>query len=325
MFPYLILTLVLVAIIANIVLVILFRRDARQEVQDLRSALEQRDQATAELIVQEVRDELRSPSAQQAQAMQELREGLSAKQEIFNEKLLDDLAERDAKLLKEAAVGAQDRQRRETSEAQAAVAHELAQLREAIADLRRSPTSQILIAPAAVSTPSAQTSTTSDATASESAPQPTVAAAAVTPRVDQAFLIDASGGLARAIPTAAAEVRRALRESPQRGAARVFLLYQDRLMELQPATLNSPEGAETIDHGPADLPKALSVALADHPRAFHLLSDSVGDLSEPIRIINHADTSGTVINVTQFFSRNNREELKSLARDHHGTYTFVAN
>jgi hypothetical protein len=203
MFPYLVLTLVLVAILANIVLVILFRRDARQEVQDLRSALEQRDQATAELIVQEVREELRTPSAQQSQALQELREGLSAKQEIFNEKLLDDLAERDAKLVKEAAAGTQERERREASEAQTAVARELAQLREAIADLRRSSTSQIIPAPAAVNAAPAQASIASDATDSGSASQPAaavVAAAPITTAVDQAFLIDASGSLAPSNP-----------------------------------------------------------------------------------------------------------------------------
>jgi hypothetical protein len=63
----------------------------------------------------------------------------------------------------------------------------------------------------------------------------------------------------------------------------VLLLYQDRLMELQPATLNSPEGAETIDHGPSTCPRRFAVALADHPRAFHLLSESVGDVSASLR------------------------------------------
>ncbi|MGB7158317.1 MAG: hypothetical protein WBD40_09650, partial [Tepidisphaeraceae bacterium] len=125
------------------------------------------------------------------------------------------------------------------------------------------------------------------------------------------------------IPVAAAEVRRALREAPRQGRSRVLLLYQGRLMELQPAALGAADGAEAIDHGSADLPKALTMALADRPRALHLLSDTLGDLPATLRLIRESDTTGTSIHVTQFFSRNHREELKALAREHHGTYTFI--
>jgi hypothetical protein len=324
--PYLILTLVLVAIVANIALVIMFSRDARRDVQELRSALENRDQTTAEMIVQEVRDELRAPSAQQLQAWQELRDGLSAKQDIFNEKLRDDLAARDAVLLREGAAREKTAARGEAERGQTDIARELAEIKEAIAALRQASASTGSAAPLArteaqnASAP-VPPSSPEGATLATNGSVPVTAPQAA---VEQVFLIDASAALERAIPAAAAEVRRVLRDTPPRGAARVLLLYQGRLMELQPAALNSPEGAETIDHGPADLSKALTVAMADHPRALHLLSETLGDLPEAVRIIDGAGGSATRIDITQFFSRKNREELKAVARDHRGTYTFVS-
>jgi hypothetical protein len=34
--------------------------------------------------------------------------------------------------------------------------------------------------------------------------------------------------------------------------------------------------------------------------------------------------AGTSVNVTQFYARDNRDQLKSLAREYHGTYGYVA-
>ncbi|MGB7159408.1 MAG: FHA domain-containing protein, partial [Tepidisphaeraceae bacterium] len=138
MFPYLILTLVLFAVVANIVLVILFRRDARHDVRLLRAALEQREQATAEMIVQEVRAELRSPSPQQLHALQELHDGLVAKQEMFNERLREELAARDEQRSREAVAREQDRPRPEMDESQAAVARALVAMRQDIVRLGKS-------------------------------------------------------------------------------------------------------------------------------------------------------------------------------------------
>ena len=105
----------------------------------------------------------------------------------------------------------------------------------------------------------------------------------------------------------------------------MLLLYQGRLFELPPSTLDrAADPADPVDRGPADLARTVKVALEDRPPALHLLSDTLGDPGATLKAIRAADTSGTSIHVTQFYSRDHRDQLKALARDYHGNYSYIA-
>jgi hypothetical protein len=137
-------------------------------------------------------------------------------------------------------------------------------------------------------------------------------------------VIDASGGLQNAIPDAVAEVRRAMETTRTQGNVRILLVYQGRLIELPPAALQSPSRAEPIDRGEGDIAAAVKLALEDRPSNLNLLSDTLGGVDTVADVLRKADMTGTAVNVTQFFSRSQRDQLKSLAREYHGTYGYVA-
>jgi len=67
----------------------------------------------------------------------------------------------------------------------------------------------------------------------------------------------------------------------------------------------------------------VKAALKDRPVVLNLLSDTLGGGDAVSTVLRQADMSGTSVNVTQFFARNSREQLKSLAREFHGTYGYV--
>jgi hypothetical protein len=338
MLPYSILVLVLFVVAANLVLIALFRREARRDAHELRQALARQDQATANLIVQELREELREPSPHQLQAMQDLGDGLIAKQTNVAEKLQAELAAH-REFIKQEAARKEPAATRDADAAQAALLHELAEIKQSIAGLQKVPSAQTGPTP---SQPSASTEPGEGATPVPAAEQttapvepaaPAVAAAAATitavnPEAKSAsttFVIDASGALQHSIRAAVDEVRRIVEAGRLSTSSRVLLLYQGRLFELPPSTLDrAADPADPVDRGPADLATTVKVALENRPPALHLLSDTLGDPGATLKVIRAADTSGTSIHVTQFYSRDHRDQLKALARDFHGNYSYIA-
>ena len=337
MLPYSILVLVLFVVAANLVLIALFRREARRDAHELRQALARQDQATANLIVQELREELREPSPHQLQAMQDLGDGLIAKQTSVAEKLQAELAAH-REFIKQEAARKEPAATRDTDTAQAALLHELAEIRQSIAGLQKVPSAQTAPTP---SQPSASTepgkgATPGPAEQTTAPPEPAapaVAAAAATitavnseaKSASTTFVIDASGALQHSIRPAVDEVRRIVEAGRLSTSSRVLLLYQGRLFELPPSTLDRAAApADPVDRGPADLATTVNVALENRPPALHLLSDTLGDPGATLKVIRAADTSGTSIHVTQFYSRDHRDQLKALARDYHGNYSYIA-
>ena len=337
MLPYSILVIVLFVVAANLVLVALFRREARRDAQELRQALARQDQATANLIVQELREELREPSPHQLQAMQDLGDGLIAKQTNLTEKLQAELAAQREFITKEAA-------RREpptagdAEAAQATLLRELSEIKQSIAGLQKAASPQTAATPSQASASSEATeqpaptpAERSPARAEPAAPAAAAPAATVTAVHAQGksatptFVIDASGALQQSIRAAVVEVRRIVEAGRLSTSSRVLLLYQGRLFELPPSTLDrSADPADPVDRGPADLATTVKVALEGRPPALHLLSDTLGDPGATLKAIRAADTSGTSIHVTQFYSRDHRDQLKALARDYHGNYSYIA-
>jgi hypothetical protein len=338
MLPYSILVLVLFVVAANLVLIALFRREARRDAQELRQALARQDQATANLIVQELREELREPSPLQLQAMQDLGDGLIAKQTNVAEKLQAELATH-REFIKQEAARKEPAASRDADAAQAALLHELAEIKQSIAGLQKPASPQTAATP---SQPSAQAEAAERATpvpaaeqttapAEPAAPAVAAAAATVTAVTSEAkgasttFVIDASGALQHSIRAAVDEVRRIVEAGRLSTSSRVLLLYQGRLFELPPSTLDrAADPADPVDRGPADLATTVKLALENRPPALHLLSDTLGDPGATLKVIRAADTSGTSIHVTQFYSRDHRDQLKALARDYHGNYSYIA-
>jgi hypothetical protein len=337
--PYAMLSLVLLAVIANLALLMMFRRDASRDAAALQESLRKQQQMSAELVLQEVREELRAPVAQNAQAIQALGDSVLAKQEAIAEKLQAQLAAATTAATKQPAAAApeDDQSRRAAEESRAALMRELNEIKTALADMRKAtappaPPAQ-LIAPAPSAAPSGaapsaaargdEPNAESRTPAGEASAAP--AAAVIAPRKGyaQSFVIDASGALQNSIPDAVAEVRRAIETARSNGNVRILLLYQGRLIELPPAALTTPGTAEPIDRGEADLAAAVKAALKDRPVVLNLLSDTLGGGDVVSAVLRQADMSGTSVNVTQFFARNGREQLKSLAREFHGTYGYV--
>ena len=337
MLPYSILVIVLFVVAANLVLIALFRREARRDAQELRQALARQDQATANLIVQELREELREPSPHQLQAMQDLGDGLIAKQTNLTDKLQAELAAHREFISNEAA--RKEPPASQNAEAtQAALLRELSEIKQSIAGLQKEATPQTAASPSISPAPSepVEHSTPVPAERSPGPAEPAAPAAAVSAAkvrsvnaqgktASPTFVIDASGALQHSIRAAVDEVRRIVEAGRLSTSSRVLLLYQGRLFELPPSTLDrAADPADPVDRGPADLATTVKVALENRPPALHLLSDTLGDPSATLKVIRAADTSGTSIHVTQFYSRDHRDQLKALARDYHGNYSYIA-
>jgi hypothetical protein len=342
--PYAALALVLLAVGANLLLLVLFRGEARRDARELRDALAQQDQSSAEAVLRELREELRTPSVQQLQAWQALGDSLAEKHAALTEKLRADLATEREASAQLAAARQTDQATTTADESRAALMRELAEIKDAIAALKHAaPTQESpkpVVAIAEPVTDAGETAAAAEATGSPAAappnatpgvapvvapaiaPTPTPAVAAEQKPLAQMFLIDASAALQHSIPEAVAEVRRVLADARQRGSSRILLLYQGRLIELPIAALESRD-VEPVDRGTADLAAALKAALADRPPVLYVFSDTLGDANAATAIIRQADTRATSIHVTQFYSREHREQLKALARDFHGNYSFI--
>ena len=333
--PYAALVLVLLAVGANLLLLVLFRGEARRDARELRDALAQQDQSSAEAVLRELREELRTPSAQQLQAWQALGDSLAEKHAALTEKLRADLASEREASAQLAAARQGDPAKPTADESRAALMRELGEIKEAIAALKQAAPAQASPQPdVAIAEPG--TATAETAPRGESTGSPAVAPPAAIPVVApapapavaeqkplaQMFLIDASAALQHSIPEAVAEVRRVMADTRQRGSSRILLLYQGRLIELPVAALESRD-VEPLDRGAADLAAALKAALVDRPPVLYVFSDTLGDVNAAMAIIRQADTRGTSIHVTQFYSREHRDQLKALARDFHGNYSFI--
>jgi hypothetical protein len=331
--PYAMLALVLIAVIANLALLVLFRRDAGRDAAALQESLKKQSQLSAELILQEVREELRAPVAQNAQAIQAMGDSVLAKQEALAEKLAAQLA---ATAKQPAAAAPEDEQaKRATEESRAAMMRELSEIKTALADMRKAaaPPPAPAVAPTAPAQAETAPADAADAItagaqsrAGDPSAAPGAAAALMAPRKGfaQSFVIDASGALQNSIPEAVAEVRRAIDAARSGGNVRILLVYQGRLIELPPAALQAPGSADPIDRGEGDVAAAVKLALKDRPGAINLLSDTLGGVEAVQAVLRKADMAGTSVNVTQFYARDNRDQLKSLAREYHGTYGYVA-
>ena len=157
-----------------------------------------------------------------------------------------------------------------------------------------------------------------------------------TPRADAAppdvvFVIDASRGLAGALPQTLAQVRAARAELAPHQRSRILVAREAGVVELEDDRLASAaaehiaktDDAEGTENG-SPVGRAVAIALQCRPRTLHLFTDNPGGGANDLRDLLRATASGaTSVNVTHFHTRQFREDLKALARDHGGMYAFI--
>lgn len=148
---------------------------------------------------------------------------------------------------------------------------------------------------------------------------------------DVVFIIDASRGLAATLPDVLVQVRIARSELSARQTSRTFIARGQTVTEITDYSLASAQAGG--DLAVADDPKqgedasatsALGMALKLNPRRVHLFTDNLSDPAGELRnVLKTAASRGTPLSVTHFYTREFSEDLKSLARDHGGMYSFV--
>jgi hypothetical protein len=157
--------------------------------------------------------------------------------------------------------------------------------------------------------------------------------ATVEPPTDVIFLIDASRGLRAALPQALNQVRLAQLELAAHQGCRILVAQESGVVEMRddgitstPADGFSPVASEVDPSGEtAPLTRAIAFALKFNPRTLHLFTDNVGKDGGQLRNFLKAGAAGsTSVNVTHFYTRECREDLTALARDHGGMYSFIA-
>ena len=140
------------------------------------------------------------------------------------------------------------------------------------------------------------------------------------------FVIDASRGLAGALQQALAQVRLARTELAPDQRSCVLVARASGVVEIADDD-SSVVPAELDAEHPADQPpvtRALAAALRLNPRTLHVFTDHPGDGAGRLREFLKSGAAGaTPVNVTHFYTREYREDLKALARDHGGIYAFV--
>ena len=157
--------------------------------------------------------------------------------------------------------------------------------------------------------------------------------ATVEPPTDVIFLIDASRGLRAALPQALSQVRLARLDLAAHQGCRILVAQESGVVEMRddgitstPADGFSPGAADMEPAGEtAPLTRAIAFALKFNPRTLHLFTDNVGKDGGQLRDLLNAGVAGsTSVNVTHFYTRELREDLTALARDHGGMYSFIA-
>ena len=150
--------------------------------------------------------------------------------------------------------------------------------------------------------------------------------AAVEPPTDVVFLIDASRGLGAALPQALTQVRLARLELAAHQACRIIVAQESGVVEMRDDGLSLATPDDFPPAGKtAPLTRAISFALKFNPRTLHLFTDNAGKDGRELRNLLKADAAGSAsINVTHFYTREFREDLTALARDHGGMYSFIA-
>jgi hypothetical protein len=156
--------------------------------------------------------------------------------------------------------------------------------------------------------------------------------ATVEPPTDVVFLIDASRGLRAALPQALSQVRVARLELPPHQGCRILVAQESGVVEMRddgitstPADEFSPVAGDVELVGDtAPLTRAIAFALKFNPRTLHLFTDNAGKDGGELRDLFAGASDSTSVNVTHFYTREFREDLTALARDHGGMYSFIA-
>jgi hypothetical protein len=157
--------------------------------------------------------------------------------------------------------------------------------------------------------------------------------ATVEPPPDVVFLVDASRGLRAALPQALTQVRLARLELAARQSCRIFVAQESGVVEVHDDGLASSSAGDfspvVDDMEPAgdtpSLTRAIAFALKFNPRTLHLFTDNAGKDGGELRDLLKVGAAGsTSVNVTHFYTREFREDLTALARDHGGMYSFIA-
>lgn len=148
-------------------------------------------------------------------------------------------------------------------------------------------------------------------------------------RPDVVFIIDASRGLAATIPQVLAQVRMERSDLAPYQTSRLFIARENTVTEVPDSSVMSMQAAEALaedagDGDSASVSRAIAMALELHPRRLHLFTDNADDPAGTLRnALAIAASRGTSLSVTHFYTREFREDLKSLARDNGGMYSFV--
>ena len=150
---------------------------------------------------------------------------------------------------------------------------------------------------------------------------------------DVVFLIDASRGLRAALPQALTQVRLARLELAAGQSCRIVVAQESGVVEVRD---DGSASTPAVDFSPVDgdiepaaetesLTRAIALALKFNPRTLHLFTDNAGKDGGQLRDLLKSGAAGsTSVNVTHFYTREFREDLTALARDHGGMYSFIA-
>lgn len=351
--PYVLLVLILLAVLASLTLQFLNQRQTRDEIATLTNVLKQNEQETAELLIDEIRREIReAPRTNNAEELAALNEAV-AQQTQATERAARDLATRLEQ--SRSTQSTQDEQRlRRASEDMSKVLAELDALKRSIGDLSahaatvaaaeeaRRNESSVKTPPPTVAAnrspdrPATNGQGSTDAAADLAAPaadrtipapSEVARAMALPASASIVYFVDASDGLKNSIPEAMAEVKRLIRQSRSKEPPVILMLYNDRLVQIAEASINQagapPQGEDIVDLGKMDLRSALERAAEFEPRTLHLLSDTLGNGSVARDSLAALGFAGVRVDVMQFYTRNAQDTLKAIARSHNGYYTFV--
>ena len=353
-FRYVALAVILLLLVGSIALTIYFQRQTQRVLQAMRASLRDQQQTASNLVIEEVRREIRGipiadpqPALDRAEAnaraIRELQQTITERMQKadgqtqqLSQVIRDELAEQ-----KRASAAADDLKE--------PILAEIRELKDAVADLRSRPAyvPPVVVpsAPAAAAAITASAAQDADVAAPAPAAPPPVAAAqdpaATLAQAQQivdsqpaerpaaVYLVDATGHLKDLVPEALAEVRRLIQYEDSANPAYVLMLYSDRLVRIAGLAQSAEPSAErrdapVVDLGPADLATAVKIALKSRPRTLHLMSDTLAGGAKLPELLKGINAEGTRIDATQFHYRDGQEAMKQIARDHNGFYTFIA-
>ena len=171
----------------------------------------------------------------------------------------------------------------------------------------------------------------------------TPAATPMPAHLEFVILVDASSELASEMPQAHAEIRRELARLDPFAMGRVLVLSGGHLWEFSadllaaqrdtPASwslfLNDARPNEVLDHGASTLAESLKHAMNCCPAQLFILATTLGDAGDSEQqetrnlLLNLNGDKATRIHIIHFFSRDAGDGLKSIAREHRGTYSFI--